>query len=649
VSLAQSEVEPSADAEPRRWRAGSRAQWLILGCYLLGAIGLTCELWADPASHAQADNPADIAQFAFWMRYAATAVSHGHLPALVTTAMNAPHGINLMWNGAPLLPAVLLTPVTLLAGPQASLDIMLTLGFAGSAASMFLVLRRWQASIPAAALAAAVYGFSPALLGAAIGHYHLQFAVLPPLIIDAALGVVTGRGNRVRAGLWLGLLTAAQLFIGEELLVDTALAGLLIVAVLAAGQPRAVLGRARAAAPGLAIAVGVALLVCGRALWVQFRGPLTEHGSPWPTTIYANRLADFVTPPRTLLFHTQASVHAVASQPLIQPEYVAYLGWPLIVVLLAAAIRYWRDRKILILAVTWAVLEFFSLGSHPFEFLGLSYPVALLPWHYLRSLPMLGQVLPSRLPILADGAAAALLAFSVDRVRSAVPLAWSQHWQKKSLPFAVAALAVLPLLPLPMHRASLPAVPAGWQAAFARLQLPAGAPVLVVPIPYQQSPDAMRWQADTGEPGSLIGGWFVGPDQTGHARAYGKSLASLVQRPLDELWHGPANYSPLPPAAAIPPSAALMRADLASWRPAAVIAVTSPGSRLGRFLTGLLGPPAFQIGSVLAWRRLEPHTLLTRRVPGAHILLARRVPGPHVLLAGIRPDMPGCPGACAAS
>ena len=35
--------------------------------------------------------------------------------------MNAPHGINLMWNTSLLLPGVLMTPVTLLAGPQTSL------------------------------------------------------------------------------------------------------------------------------------------------------------------------------------------------------------------------------------------------------------------------------------------------------------------------------------------------------------------------------------------------------------------------------------------------------------------------------------------------------------------------------------------------
>jgi hypothetical protein len=57
-----------------------------------------------------AGNPTDADLFAWYLRYAADAVTHGHLPALVTTAMNAPVGVNMMWNTSILLPGVLLTP-----------------------------------------------------------------------------------------------------------------------------------------------------------------------------------------------------------------------------------------------------------------------------------------------------------------------------------------------------------------------------------------------------------------------------------------------------------------------------------------------------------------------------------------------------------
>ena len=119
----------------------------------------------------------------------------------------------------------------------------LTAGFAGSATAMFAVLRRWDVSGPAAALGGAAYAFSPAVLHSAIGHYDLQFAVLPPLIIDIGLRLATGRTTAMRGGLWLGLLVTAQIFITEETLLGTAMAGVIIVAVLAASRPRAVAGK----------------------------------------------------------------------------------------------------------------------------------------------------------------------------------------------------------------------------------------------------------------------------------------------------------------------------------------------------------------------------------------------------------------------
>ena len=596
MSVVPSTVEQSQAADRSGARSRGRVQWLILGCYLLGAVLLTWRLWADPAGRATVGDPgpADYDLQAWFLRYAATAIGHGRLPALVTTAMNAPHGINLMWNTSLLTLGVLLSPVTLLAGPQASLTVVITVGFAGSAASMFLVLRRWQASTLAAALAGAVYGFSPALLDSAIDHFQLQFAVLPPLIIDALLRVVTGRGRPVRTGVWLGLLTAAQIFIGEEVLVDTALATLVLMAVLAIGRPRPARERVRSAALSLATGAGVTLLICGRALWVQMLGPLTQHGSPWETWRFASSLSSFVVPPAGLLFHTPASAAAAASSPTGLWEYLAYLGWPLLVVLLAAAIRFWRDPRVRAAAVTFAVLALLSLGGRTLVYRGVHYPGALLPWHWLQGLPFMGELLPDRFAVLAAGAAGAVLAFSLDAARSAAPQA---SWGRRGVPVAVAVLAVLPLVPLPIQAVPMAPVPAGWQAAFARLRLAPDARVLVVPVPYSQSPQALGWQADTGDPGSLIGGWFMGPGPSGQATVeyFGPHRLTTAVENLDALWSGKSRSVGL--------SRGQLDADLAYWRPAAVVAVSSRGSRLAQLLTSLLGRPDVQVRGVLAWRR----------------------------------------------
>ena len=585
---------PAAGPARRGRRLRAAEPWLVVGCYLIGAAALTAHLWADPAGRDQLGGGGDIDLLVWFLRYAAAAVAHGHLPALVTTGMNAPQGINLMWNASFLLPGVLFAPVTLLAGPQVSLTLVLTLGFAGSAASLFWVLRRWGATLGAAALGGAVYGFSPAMLNAGFAHNHLQFAVLPPLIIDAVLRLITGRGSSVRVGVWLGLLSAAQLFTGEELLVYTVLTGLILTVTVAVSRPRAVPRRVRFAVTGLATATAVFLLVAGYALWVQFAGPLAEH-SKLLVSIVSNPTF-VVTPSASLLFHTRAS--AAATPPIVgaRAEDLTYLGWPLIGVLVIAAAVFWRDLRVRAAAVTWAVLELCALGGGNLPVGGgFRWPGRLLPWHWLEGLPGLAQVLPGRFAILADGAAAALLAFSLDRARVAVPQAggW-RGWPRAALT-GVALLAVLPLAPLPYQAASVPQAPAGWQATFASLRLPPDAPVLALPFPHGWEAQVLRWQADTGQPASMIGGYFLGPNASGQAAFYFsvRSPRTEVAGYLDELWHGRH-----PPSL----SDAELRAVVGSWRTAAIVVVTSQPSPLVRVLTRLFGRPTFHLGNVLSWR-----------------------------------------------
>jgi hypothetical protein len=565
----------------------------VVGCYVLGAFALTYRLWADPAGQMVAGNPGDINLFSWFMRDIATAVSHGHLPALVTTGLNAPQGINLMWNTSELLPGVVLAPVTLLAGPQTSLNILLTAGFAGSAASLFFVLRRWDVSVIAAAVGGAVYGFSPALITSGIGHFQLEFAVLPPLIIHMMLRLVTGRGHALRTGLYLGLLTAAQVFIGEELLVDTAVAAAVILVVLAVSQPRAaieaVTSRAVAMAAGLGIAAAVALVICAYPLWVQFLGPLHEHGSPWDVPSFHSYLYGFVTPSGSLLFHTSASAFTALHYPEPLPEYLAYVGWPLLIVALVAAVAFWRDPKVRLAALTFAILEWFTLGAVAARFGGMHYPAALLPWHWLAGLPVLAQVLPDRFSILADGVAGALLAFAVDRARW-IGARTGRGALFGALATAVAVLAVLPLIPRPVPVQAVEQAPAGWQAAFAELGLPSDAHVLVIP----DLQHGLRWQAETGVPGSIVGGGdFIEPNGTGQATSYIYNRLSTAVY-LTTLWQGKSSGRA--------PSQSQIRKDLAYWRLSAIVAPTGRNSRLARFLTKEFGPPAVQAGDVLAWQ-----------------------------------------------
>jgi hypothetical protein len=622
VTAAPTTISVPAVSERARPLSDRRTVAVAGVYYLLAALAVTLWLWRDPASRTVAGNPNDTDQFAWFFRYDATAIAHARLPDLVTMAMNAPRGVNVMWNTFMLLPGILLAPVTLVFGPQASLNVLMTAGFAGSATAMFAVLRRWRVSVAGAALGAAVYGFSPALVHSAIGHYDLQFAVLPPLIVDAGLRLATGRARAVRGGVWLGLLVTAQIFITEEVLFDAALAAVLMAAVLAVSRPRQVAGRVRTLAAGLGVAACVTAVIAGYPLWVQFFGPLQQHGSPFTTDFFKNDLASFVVPSSFMLFHTGGSAAAAARFQGHLPEYLGYLGWPLLVVLAGAAIRFWRVLAVRAAAVACAVLGVFSLGGTLLAS-GHEHAWIKLPWYWLQGLPVLSAALPDRFSIVADGAAAALLAFAVDAAvavfaaYAAVRLPrLASAWRPVAVVMSCAVLAVLPIVPRPLPAAAATPVPPGWSAVFASLRLPASATVLVVPAPMSTFTETLRWQADTGQPGTLVGGYFMGPAGNGRAYTDGAGLPQ-AGRYLNFMWAESPGGLPTSLAAGLPADAnpaspsyvqvkavspAQMRAQIAAWRATAVVAVAARNSVLGDYLVGLLGPPSVTVGDVMAWR-----------------------------------------------
>jgi hypothetical protein len=603
---------------------------LVALSYLLAAIAVTALVWKDPASRIVAGNPGDPNQAAWWMRYAADAVAHWHLPALITSGMNAPTGVSAMWNPSLLAPGVVLAPVTLQFGPQVSLNVLLTLGFAGSATSLYWVLRRWSVGTAAAVIGGLAYGFSPALTQSAIGHYDLQFAVFPPLIAHFAARLVTGRpaadradrgpAGSLRAGAGLGLTAALQLLTCEELLFNTAVAvgvGLAVAAVsraragwsLIASPPGPAIGeQARRVASGLLMAAGVFLIVAGYPVWTQFAGPLTQHGSPYLIDYYKNDLYGFFQPSRLQLVHTPGSAAFAGKFPGGLAEYLGYLGWPMLVVLVWAAVALWRMLAARVLTVAFVVLEVFSLGGTLLAG-GHVHGWLKLPWYWLEGQPLASSAIVDRFSIIADGCAAALLALAVDaawrRISEAGPAVPARRRLLARVAVAVAVcVAVVPMLPAPLPTSTIPGVPAGWTQVLTELRVPDGGGVLTVPVATGAFPTPMRWQADTGLPTDMADGYFIGPVAGGQAYvgAYGPSL---TEQYLDHLWLETGTGS-VSPAGVVASFAAPTRQEAAAWFAQSgltdVVAVTSLDTPLSSYLTSLLGPPASQSGDVVGWR-----------------------------------------------
>jgi hypothetical protein len=145
--------------------------------------------------------------------------------------------------------------------------------------------------------------------------------------------------------------------------------------------------------------------------------------------------------------------------------------------------------------------------------------------------------------------------------------------------------------------------------------------VLVVPIPQATFTSPLRWQAESGEPSAMVGGYYMGPAWNGHAYIDGDGTpqAGLY---LNALWKYSDTKIPADLSAQLPPDSSIsagkfmpvqavtdpqLRTQLTAWHLSAVVAVTVPSSLLGKYLTVILGHPAVVTGDVMAWRVPSPH------------------------------------------
>lgn len=567
----------SVPATSRDHRRGT----VIAVIYLLAAAGLTWRLWTNPAGRAVAGNPHDTDLYTWWLAWAAHALTHGHLP-LIVHAMNAPTGVNAMWNTSLLLPAIVLSPVTLTAGAQVSYNLLVLLGFAGSASTGYLLLRRHTtAAAWPATLGGALYGFSPAMRHAAIGHVSLLFAPLVPLLVATVLDLVRRRVTVLRGGVRLGVLAASQLLTGEELLYDTAVAVSLLLLVLVAARPRIAWRRMARLSAGLATASAVGALLAGYPLWIQLRGPLTQHGSPFAYDYFKADLAGFITPDRTMLFHSAptAADHYGGGAP----EYLAFLGWPLLVLVSVALVIGWRDLQLRATAMLTGVLAALSLGATVMVHGRNTHLPG--PWRLLQHLPFATNALPTRFGLfvpLAAGATLAMILTQAQRYRSHIPAV------------AIAIAVVTPVLPHPLPTERVATTPTSTARVLATL--PSGAAALIVPFPTGVMTEPMRWQAAADFRYRMPGGYFTGPAADGHAYIGGDAT-----RPTETLLAGVDQTGHVPTITADQRGAAMN--DLKYWHTnTVVLPPCEHHDALATTLTALFGVPTGTDGGTLVWQ-----------------------------------------------
>ncbi|MEO8897830.1 MAG: hypothetical protein ABI473_03875 [Candidatus Dormibacter sp.] len=445
---------------------------------------------------------ADARQVVYWLDLVADALRHGHNP-LTTTAIQAPGGVNLMWNTSMVLPGIVLAPLTLLAGPYAAYDVLIIAAPVLSAWAAFAALRRFADAPAAAWLGGLVYGFSPALLAESLGHGQTAMAWFPPvvlLLLHEAL--IRRRWPLWRVGVVLGVATAAQLLTGEEMVLGTAVIAA-CGAALVALQHR---GRARAAARRLGIVLamgaGVALVLAAVPLAVQFLGPFRPAGRLVPGDVVVSDAGAFLVPASRQLLRFPG----LSADPwtLVTEDSGAYIGLPVMLLLLIA----WDRLRGVAPSIRWAaplVVITCVLALGPHLHLGGVTTTVPLPWLALNRVPLVENIDPARLMVIAWLPIALVVAVAVDHVLRG-------RERDRMLPGVLLAVALATLLPaaIPVTAAAAPAYFTSADAA----TIAAGDTVLIAPLSDGAGLRALIWQVQAGLRWRMVDGNAYGEGRT---------------------------------------------------------------------------------------------------------------------------------------
>jgi hypothetical protein len=403
-----------------------------------------------------------------WWPYA---VLHADNP-LYSQLIGAPGGYNLAWATASPPVALLMSPVTAVFGVAASFNVTLLLAPPAAAWAAFLLARRVTGNFWAALPAGAVFGFNVYMLQHSVsGQPNLTVTLLLPLA--AYLMVLWWQDTLGRTGYvaWMTAALALEFYTFIEAFAELILLGVIgLVIGFAVARPELRARVARLAALTAAAFAGAMVLASPYLIYALRRQPasLTRQQDQ-----FSLDLASLVLPREDRLLGM--SWWAASSGHV--RDYSAYLGVPLLLVLLGLAIFCWHSRLVRLLAIGFAVI--IALAAGP-SLLVDSRQHFALPWGFIWQLPFFKSAEPVRLIDFASLVLSLAFALWV----ATLPSSWLVRAARWAL--ATVALAAM-LADLPTF-ASAVAVPpsAHWKQAIPSLKMTNDIPAFFADGTYKQ-------------------------------------------------------------------------------------------------------------------------------------------------------------------
>jgi hypothetical protein len=324
-----------------------------------------------------------------WWPYA---IAHRINP-LITHALWAPVGYNLVWGTDIPGPSLLAYPITRTFGPVASYNLICLTALPAASASAFLLCRYLCGQFWPALFGGYIFGFSPYMLCHLLGHLVLILIFLVPCAVYLTMLRLAERIQRHRFAVSLIAILLLQFFSSTEIFATaTAFGTIALLLGLLIAEKATRLNMIAVTREILAAYAVVTILVAPYLYYVFAPGlPIT----PNPSTLYSNDLLSFVLPPPVLFvaLHAGSSVPGVFFSTAPWWEQAGYLGPGLWILMGLFAWSYWRTRMGKFLILNFAVILIASVG--PLLHANGKQLISM-PWRLVNNLPLINDALPGR-------------------------------------------------------------------------------------------------------------------------------------------------------------------------------------------------------------------------------------------------------------
>ncbi|QSO46074.1 hypothetical protein [Alicyclobacillus mengziensis] len=387
---------------------------LLIAC--LPALLLFSKVIASPTNVYIGRNQ-DSGQFMWYLGWFWHAIFHGLNP-FVTTNLNYPHGVNLIWNTSIVTEAILFGPLVYLVNPVLAFNALvafdlISLGVLGTLILKKLGVRSWVA-----VFSGALFECSPAIINQLVdGHVNLTSApVFLLLALYLGLHVVMQRPRKILLlAILTGLSLAMEFYSSSEVFTTTVITFVvfLILALLLNFRNFVTLTRNVPLRFYLGTALtAITLILPG--LFVYFFGPYRTHiaGPLVPYDHWVTNLFHLFIPTQAQLLHSKSTEYVDSLTNVNLTEINGYLGIPMLISVIWAGTRMWSNKYIQVLTLSMVFIVLLSMGPH-LHILGITTSLRL-PWFYIGKLPIIGDILPSRLMIYADIACVISVALSLE-------------------------------------------------------------------------------------------------------------------------------------------------------------------------------------------------------------------------------------------